>query len=136
MIAKLEKGEAIIPEKQQESLFEILDFEESMMGKYGKLFAAMGNTDLMTPMMQEQIKQDAQQAQSVVTHGGDNYNIDVPVQIYPLQKLTEQEVAKLAKIIGKNTIYNMDKAHHIPGTRTEHFGHWSTFGLNKFNSDL
>lgn len=96
----------------------------------------MGNTDLISPMLQEQIKQDAQQAQNVVTHGGDNYNIDVPVQIYPLQKLTEQEVKKLARIIGKNTIDNLNSATFVPGTPVKHFGHWKTIGLEKFNSDL
>ena len=86
--------------------------------------------------MQEQIKQDAQQAQNIVTHGGDTYDIDVPVQIYPLQKLTEQEVKKLARIIGKNTIDNLNSATVIPGVPAKHFGYWRTFGLEKFNNDF
>lgn len=144
LFAKLKKGEAVLTETQQEVVDKALNLsgfvpvppEETMLGKYGKVLSSISGTDLMSVKMQEQIKQDAQQAQNIVTHGGDTYDIDVPVQIYPLQKLTEQEVKKLAKIIGKNTIDNLNSTTVVLGEPVKHFGHWSTFGLKKFNSDF
>lgn len=110
LMAKLEKGEAIIPEDQQEPLFEILDYEDSMLGKYGKLFSAMRNTDLMTPMVQDQIKQDTQQAQSIVERGGDTIYNNVTVPVHAMQKLDPAEVAKLSKDISNRTITELNDA--------------------------
>ena len=55
--------------------------------------------------MQGDIQKDAQQAQAVIeNNGGDNITIEVPMQIYPLQKLDEKEIDKLTKYIGEKTI--------------------------------
>lgn len=54
--------------------------------------------------MQEQIKQDAKQAQAVVRQGGDTFNIDVPVQIYPAQKMDDAEIKQLTRKISQSTI--------------------------------
>ena len=53
-------------------------------------------------------------------------NLTIPVQV--MQKLSQEEVKKLAKIIGKNTIENLNNAHYVPGTRVKP-GLWKIFGL-------
>ena len=104
IFAKLEKGEAVITEKQQEPLYRTLDFAETLLGKYGKLFNSFSGSDLAQLKMQEQIKQDAKQAQAVVRQGGDTFNIDVPVQIYPAQKMDDAEIKQLTRKISQSTI--------------------------------
>lgn len=104
IFAKLEKGEAVITEKQQEPLYRTLDFAETLLGKYGKLFNSFSGSDLAELKMQEQIKQDAKQAQAVVRQGGDTFNIDVPVQIYPAQKMDDAEIKQLTRKISQSTI--------------------------------
>ena len=81
-----------------------------MMGKYGKLFAAMGNTDLMTPKVQEQIKQDGQQAQSIVGRSGDTIYNNITVPVHTTQKLDAAEIAKLSKDISQRTITDLNDA--------------------------
>ena len=68
--------------------------------------------------MQAQIQKDAQQAQAVVSHGGDTFDIDVPMQIYPLQKLDENEVKLLTKKISKYTIRELDDVFALRGKRS------------------
>lgn len=128
VFAKLKKGEAVLTEEQQEPIYEILDFADTMLGKYGTLFGTVQSKDLIGSKMQEQIKQDAQQAQSIVEQRDISIenNLTIPVQV--MQKLSQEEVKKLAKIIGKNTIENLNNAHYIPGTRVKP-GLWKTFGL-------
>lgn len=125
MFAKLKKGEAVLTETQQEVVDKALDLsgfvpvppEETMLGKYGKVLNSISSSDLMSVRMQEQIKQDAQQAQNVVSNGGDTY-IDVPVQIYPAQKLDEKEIKDLTKKISTHTISELDDTFGLRGKRS------------------
>ena len=104
VFAKLKKGEAVLTEEQQEPIYEILDFADTMLGKYGALFGAVQSTDLIGSKMQEQIKQDAQQAQSIVEQRDISIenNVTIPVQV--LQKLDQSEIKKLTKDISKHTV--------------------------------
>lgn len=126
LFAKLKKGEAVLTEKQQEVVDKALDRSgfipvpqnETMMGKYGALFGAMKSTDLMGTNMQAQIQKDAQQAQAVVPHGGDTFDINVPMQIYPLQKLDDAEIKSLTKKISNYTIKELDGVFALRGMRS------------------
>lgn len=89
-----------------------------MLGKYGKVLSSISVSDLMGVRMQEQIKQDTQQAQSIITHGGDTFDIDVPVQIYPLQKLDDAEIKSLTSKISKYTINELDEVFGLRGKRS------------------
>ena len=126
LFAKLKKGEAVLTEKQQEVVDKALDLssfvpvppEETMLRKYGALFGATKSTDWMAAKMQSRIQKDAQQAQAVVSHGGDTFDIDVPMQIYPLQKLDEKEVKWLTKKISDFTIKELDGVFALRGKRS------------------
>lgn len=104
IIAKLEKGEVIIPEKQQNNLYEILDTQETMLAKFGKLTALASDAKLFEMQMDERMKQDSQQAQSMVENSSFNIVVTAPVQVYPLQKLDASEIKKLTKDISKHTV--------------------------------
>lgn len=108
VFAKLKKGEAVLTEEQQEPIYEILDFADTMLGKYGALFGAVQSTDLIGSKMQEQIKQDAQQAQSIVEQRDISIenNVTIPVQV--LQKLDDKDVKKLTKDISQYTITELN----------------------------
>ena len=108
IMAKLEKGEAIITEKQQDTLYEILDSQETMLAKYGKLFTSVSGSEMMSVRMQEQIKQDAQQAQSIVEQRDITIenNVTIPVQV--LQRLDDKDVKKLTKDISQYTITELN----------------------------
>lgn len=108
VFAKLKKGEAVLTEEQQEPIYEILDFADTMLGKYGTLFGAVQSTDLIGSKMQEQIKQDAQQAQSIVDQRDISIenNVTIPVQV--LQKLDDKDVKKLTKDISQYTITELN----------------------------
>lgn len=124
--AKLKKGEAVLTEKQQEVVDKALDVsgfvpvspEETMLGRYGALFGAMQSTDLVGAKMQAQIQKDTQQAHAVVSHGGDSFDINVPVQIYPAQKLDEKEIKGLTDKISKYTIAELDDVFALRGKRS------------------
>ena len=118
VFAKLKKGEAVFTEEQQKPIYQVLDFAETMLGKYGKMLSSISDTDLMGVRMQEQIQKEGQQAQAVVSHGGDSFDIDVPVQIYPLQKLDEDEIESLTKKISSYTIKELDGVFTMRGKRT------------------
>lgn len=104
IIAKLEKGEVIIPEKQQNNLYEILDTQETMLAKFGKLTALASDAKLFEMQMDERMKQDSQQAQNMVENSSFNIVVTAPVQVYPLQKLDASEIKKLTKDISKHTV--------------------------------
>ena len=108
VFAKLKKGEAVLTEEQQEPIYEILDFADTMLGKYGALFGAVQSTDLIGSKMQEQIKQDAQQAQSIVEQRDISIenNLTIPVQV--MQKLDDKDVKKLTKDISRYTITELN----------------------------
>ena len=108
VFAKLKKGEAVLTEEQQEPIYEILDFADTMLGKYGALFGAVQSTDLIGSKMQEQIKQDAQQAQSIVEQRDISIenNLTIPVQV--MQKLDDKDVKKLTKDISQYTITELN----------------------------
>lgn len=126
LFAKLKKGEAVLTEKQQEVVDKALDVsgfvpvspEETMLGRYGALFGAMQSTDLVGAKMQAQIQKDTQQAHAVVSHGGDSFDINVPVQIYPAQKLDEKEIKGLTDKISKYTIAELDDVFALRGKRS------------------
>ncbi len=108
IIAKLEKGEAIIPEKQQDNLYQILDSQETMLAKFGKLATSASDAKLFESRMNEQIRQDAQQAQNMVENSNYNIVVTAPVQVYPLQKLDQSEIKKLTKDISKHTVLEIN----------------------------
>lgn len=118
VFAKLKKGEAVLTEEQQKPIYEILDFADTMLGKYGALFGAVQSTDLIGSKMQAQIQKDAQQVQGIVSHGGDSFDIDVPVQIYPAQKLDKDEIEGLTKKISGYTIRELDNVFAMRGKRS------------------
>ena len=118
VFAKLKKGEAVFTEEQKKPIYQALDFAETMLGKYGKVLSSISGSDLMGVRMQEQIKQDTQQAQNLITQGGDSFDIDVPVQIYPLQKLDEKEIKGLTDKISKYTIAELDDVFALRGKRS------------------
>ncbi len=60
VFAKLKKGEAVFTEEQQKPIYQVLDFAETMLGKYGKMLSSISDTDLMGVRMQEQIQKEGQ----------------------------------------------------------------------------
>ena len=108
LFAKVKKGEAVFTEEQQEPVYKALDFTETLLGKYGKVISSISGSDLAGAKMREQIKQDTQQAQTVVRQGGDTFDVNVPVQIYPVQKMDESEIRQLSKRISQNTIQQIN----------------------------
>lgn len=104
IIAKLEKGETILTEDNTNRLYQVLNRDETMLSKFGKLLVALGETDLMTPRIQEQIRQDSQQAQNIIQTGGDTIEVTAPIQVYTVQKLDEAEIQQLTKDISQHTI--------------------------------
>ena len=118
VFAKLKKGEAVFTEEQKKPVYQALDFAETMLGKYGKVLSSISGSDLMGIRMQEQIKQDTQQAQNLITQGGDSFDIDVPVQIYPAQKLDKDEIEGLTKKISGYTIKELDNVFAMRGKRS------------------
>lgn len=108
LFAKVKKREIVLTEEQQEPVYKALDFTETLLGKYGKVISSISGSDLAGAKMQEQIKQDTQQAQTVVRQGGDTFDVNVPVQIYPVQKMDESEIRQLSKRISQNTIQQIN----------------------------
>ena len=118
VFAKLKKGEAVFTEEQQKPIYQVLDFAETMLGKYGKMLSSISDTDLMGVRMQEQIKQDTQQAQMVVENGGmsNEFNLTFPMQV--LQKLDDTEIKSLTKKISNYTIKELDSVFTMRGKRS------------------
>ena len=89
-----------------------------MLGKYGKVLSSISGSDLMGIRMQEQIKQDTQQAQTVVQNGGmsNEFNLTFPVQV--LQKLSDNEIKDLTKKISNFTIKELDGVFALRGKRS------------------
>ena len=85
-------------------LYQVLNRDDTMLSKFGKLLVALGETDLMTPRMQEQIKHDSQQAQNIIQTGGDTIEVTAPIQVYTVQKLDEAEIRQLTRDISQHTI--------------------------------
>ena len=104
VIAKLEKGETILTEDNTNRLYQVLNRDDTMLSKFGKLLVALGEIDLMTPRMQEQIKHDSQQAQNIIQTGGDTIEVTAPIQVYTVQKLDEAEIRQLTRDISQHTI--------------------------------
>lgn len=118
VFAKLKKGEAVLTEEQQKPIYQVLDFADTMLGKYGKLFSSFSGSDLMGIKMQEQMKQDAQQAQAVVQHSdmSNEFNLTFPMQV--LQKLDDAEIKTLTKKISDYTIKELDSVFTMRGKRS------------------
>lgn len=117
--AKLEKGEMVLTEHQQDSLFKVLDAQETMLAKYGRLFSAMSGNNLMAEQMQSQIKQDAKAVQSVVENNDSgHYEINIPMQVYPLQTLDDSEIQGLTRAISDYTIKELDEVFALRGKRS------------------
>ena len=104
LFIKAQKGELVLTEEQQDNLWQIIKKEETMLGKYGELFDSANNTSLIDSQLETQIKHDSQQAQNIVERAGDDYSINVPVQIYPVQKLDDKEIKQLTGKISDYTI--------------------------------
>ena len=118
VFAKLKKGETVFTEEQKKPVYQALDFAETMLGKYGKVLSSISGSDLMGIRMQEQIKQDTQQAQTVVQNGGmsNEFNLTFPVQV--LQKLSDNEIKDLTKKISNFTIKELDGVFALRGKRS------------------
>ena len=117
VFAKLKKGEAVFTEEQQKPLYQALDFADTMIAKYGQLFNSAFDSDLMASKMQDQIKSDGQQAQSLIDNSNRSYNISVTAPIHTVQKLDESEIKKLSKDISKYTINELDDMFSLYGKR-------------------
>lgn len=115
--AKLEDGEMVLPEKKQNGIFRVLDFSETLFAKYGDLAALAENSDMSLARMQEQIQRDAKSVQNVDNNRND-MTINVPVQIYPAQKLDDGEIKQLSRRIGKDTIAAINNEFFKSGKRT------------------
>lgn len=112
MLAKLEKGEIILTQGQQQSAFKLLDITETMLSRFGAMFPNIGyysNSGLLG------------QLQGIGGIHGDNISVNVPIQVYPLEKMTEGEIASLTKKIGDHTISRINDVFYKngkPGIRT------------------
>ena len=96
----LEKGEAIFTKDQQSSLMRILDFSKAIAGKFDSI--AMSGANFLTGQM----KDLAQSSMTPAYAGASNisYDINVPVQIFPAQKMDEGEIKSLTSKISDYTI--------------------------------
>lgn len=115
--AKLKKGEIVVTKEQQEPIFRLLDFSETMLSKYGQLFNAASGSDMMASRMEDQIKRDGKQAQSIVENSNNSFNIEVPVQIHTVQKLDEREISDLTRKVSKHTMNELDEMFSLYGKR-------------------
>lgn len=118
MYVKVKKGELILNDKQQQGLYNILDAQETMLSKYGKLLGSVSSSDLMDTRIQDQLKQEISQAQAAVSKSADiiNNNINIPVQV--LQQLSESEINNLTDKISKRTIDELDGVFALRGKRS------------------
>lgn len=100
MFALLQKGEAIFTKEQQNSLMRILDFSKAIAGKFDSL--AMSGANFLTG----QLKDLTQSSMTPAYAGPSNvsYDINVPVQIFPAQKMDEGEIKSLTSKISDYTI--------------------------------
>ena len=117
LFAKLEKGEAVITEKQQEPVYRALDFTETMLGKYGKVLNSISGSDLMNAKMQEQFKKESQQVQSVVTQDNISIENNLTIPVQTLQTLDDSEIRSLTEKISKYTIKELDDVFGLRGKR-------------------
>ncbi len=117
LFAKLEKGEAVITEKQQEPVYRALDFAETMLGKYGKVLNSISGSDLMNAKMQEQFKKESQQVQSVVTQDNISIENNLTIPVQTLQTLDDSEIRSLTEKISKYTIKGLDDIFGLRGKR-------------------
>jgi len=117
VFAKLQKGETVLNERQQEGLFRYVDTADTVMAKYGKVFGAAANSDLSAQRMQEQIRKDANSSQNAVDSYQNSTIINVPVQIHTVQKLDEQEIKQLSRRIGDDTISTINNQFSKNGKR-------------------
>ena len=78
----------------------------------------MSDIDMIGGRMQEQIKQDTQQAQGAVQNSNmaNEFNITLPVQV--LQKLDDAEIQSLTNKISKYTINELDEVFGLRGKRS------------------
>lgn len=100
VFALLEKGEAIFTKDQQSSLMRILDFSKAIAGKFDNI--AMTGANILTG----QLKELANSTMTPAYAGAANvtYDINVPVQIFPAQKMDENEIKSLTNKISDYTI--------------------------------
>ena len=101
VFAILEKGEMVLTKNHQKQLYRFIDDGETMLGRYGALFGAL-SSDSLNAIMQEQVKRNSQGINNV-SENYRNAEINVPVQIYTVQKLDESELNRLVKLIGNKT---------------------------------
>lgn len=115
LFAKLKKGEAVLTEEQQKPIYQILDFADTMMSRYGKLLQVMSGNDMLSAKIQEQITQSSSEVQNVVENSANSINITVPVQVHTVQKLDEDEIGKLTQTIGDSTIRRINDSFYKRG---------------------
>lgn len=104
VFALLQKGEAIFTKDQQSSLMRILDFSKAIAGKFDSI--AMNGANFLTG----QLKDLTQSSMTPAYAGASNvsYDINVPVQIFPAQKMDESEIKSLTSKISDYTIKSIN----------------------------
>jgi len=118
LFIKAEKGEAVLTEKQQSGLYKLIDAQETLLAKYGAIFSSASNSNIAESKVNMQIRHDSEQAQNLIERGGDNIKIEVPVQIYPVQKLDNSEIRSLTDKISTYTISELDNVFALRGKRS------------------
>lgn len=118
MFSKIKKGELILNKRQQEGLYKILDEQDTMLSKYGKLLGSVSGNDLMAQKIDSQFKRDIQQTQNSITNGNSAVynNLTIPVQV--LQKLDDAEIRQLTKKVSEYTINELDETFTLRGKRS------------------
>jgi len=110
VFSKLKKNELVLTEEQQKPIFSVLNFAETMLGRYGELFNAVSNGDLLSSRINDQIKQNAQSIQNEVN---DNYSLTiaphVQIQISDNIKNTS-DARRLGRIAGESAISTITDA--------------------------
>ena len=100
VFALLQKGEAIFTKEQQSSLMRILDFSKAVAGKFDSI--AMSGANFLTGQLKDLTGGGMTPAYAAA--GNVSYDINVPVQIFPAQKMDETEIKSLTSKISDYTI--------------------------------
>ena len=97
MFALLKKGEAVFTEGQQTALMRIIDFGKMIAGKFAELSPTSN-------VLAQNIQKMSARELGISGTGNVSYDITVPVQIYPAQKLDDSEIKTLKTKISDYTI--------------------------------
>lgn len=115
IITVAEKGELVLTEKQQDNLYRILDFSETMLGMYGSLLNSVSENSMLRDSLNNQIKSNNQQAQNVVNYGGDTINNYVTIPVTVKGEMTDAQIDKLKKEVSNYTVQSINDAFYKRG---------------------